>query len=132
MSKILNISEAASIALHSMALIAKSEEILNVNKIADITKFSKSHLAKVMHQLVKFNFLKSSRGPEGGYILAKKPEEISLLEIYRIIEGDISTEGCSNHENCLFSMCVFGGLNTKFANEFSEFLKSNTLYNIIN
>jgi len=132
MSKILNVSEAVAIALHSMALIAQSDEILNVNKIADITKFSKSHLAKVMQQLVRFNYLKSTRGPEGGYILAKKPEEISLKEIYNLIEGEIDNNFCNYHlDKCLFNKCVFGGLNRKFTNEFSEYLTNNTLNDII-
>ncbi|MCK9618513.1 MAG: Rrf2 family transcriptional regulator [Lentimicrobiaceae bacterium] len=87
MSKIVHVSEAASIAIHSMALIAQNTEIMNVNTIAEITHSSKTHLAKVMQQLVKNNFLESERGPKGGFILKKPANEILLLEIYELIEG---------------------------------------------
>lgn len=132
MNKIINISEASSIALHSMSLVAKSKEILNVNKIAEITNFSKNHVSKVMQQLVKYNYLKSTRGPDGGYILSKKPKEIKLISIYESIEGKLDYDVCMFHfKKCLFNKCVIGGLKEKFTKEFYEYLNSNTLYDII-
>ena len=50
MSKIVTLSEAASIALHSMVLIARSEEKLNVGQIAEKIDSSKHHVAKVMQR----------------------------------------------------------------------------------
>jgi DNA-binding IscR family transcriptional regulator len=69
MSKVVHISEAASLAVHSMALIASNEGMLNVNNIADITKSSRNHLAKVMQILVKNDYLTSTRGPKGNRAL---------------------------------------------------------------
>jgi Rrf2 family protein len=133
MSKILNISEASSIALHSLSLVAKSNELLNVNKIAEMTNFSKNHISKVMQQLVKFKYLKSARGPDGGYILARKPEEIKLIDIYESIEGKLDYDVCIFHfEKCLFNKCVIGGLKEKFTKEFYDYLNNNTLNDIIN
>ncbi len=82
MSRIVGISEAASIAIHVMVLIARSENNnMNVNKLSELTGASRNHIAKVMQRLVKFNFVKSTRGPSGGFILSKAPSEISLLNI---------------------------------------------------
>ncbi len=133
MSKIFNISEAATIAIHSMGVIARSRQLLNVQQIADITGFSKNHTAKVLQQLVKNDFLKSERGPKGGFLLKKNPELISLIEIYRVIEGDIdvSETQCKMHcDNCPFSTCLFGGLSEKFSREFKEYLTEKTLLNV--
>ncbi|MBW6497244.1 MAG: Rrf2 family transcriptional regulator [Bacteroidales bacterium] len=129
MSKILNISEAATIAIHSMALIARSKELLNAQEIAEVTGFSKNHISKVLQQLVKFNFLNSTRGPKGGFVLKRNPEEVSLMEIYRAIEGDIDQgTGCKMHcENCPFNSCIFGGLSEKFSREFSNYLNEKNL-----
>jgi len=129
LSKILNISEAATIAIHSMALIARSKELLNAQEIAEVTGFSKNHISKVLQQLVKFNFLNSTRGPKGGFVLKRNPEEVSLMEIYRAIEGDIDQgTGCKMHcENCPFNSCIFGGLSEKFSREFSNYLNEKNL-----
>lgn len=129
MSKILNISEAATIAIHSMALIARSNNQINALEIAEVTGFSKNHISKVLQQLVKFNFLNSTRGPKGGFVLKRNPEEISLMEIYRAIEGEIEQgTGCKMHcDNCPFKSCIFGGLSEKFSREFSNYLNEKNL-----
>lgn len=128
MSKIFNISEAATIAIHSMGVIARSEQLLNAQQIADITGFSKNHTAKVLQQLVKNNFLRSSRGPKGGFLLNRNPEEVSLMEIYQLIEGDIEENSCKMHcDNCPFRSCIFGGLSEKFSREFKTYLTDKKL-----
>ncbi|RLD34925.1 MAG: Rrf2 family transcriptional regulator, partial [Bacteroidetes bacterium] len=45
MSKILNISEAASIAVHGIILVARSDKLVNVNYIAELTASSRHHVA---------------------------------------------------------------------------------------
>lgn len=57
MSKIFTLSEAGSIAIHSMVLIARSNDSLNVIKIAELTGSSKHHVAKVLQRLAKEDFL---------------------------------------------------------------------------
>lgn len=133
MSKVLNISEAATIALHSMAIIARSDELLNAQQIADLTGFSKNHTAKILQQLVKNNFIQSSRGPKGGFVMKKAPSEITLMEVYKVIEGDIETEEsmCKMHCNdCPFQTCIFGGLNEKFSREFKHYMTEKTLASV--
>jgi Rrf2 family protein len=124
MSKIFNISEAATIAIHSMGLIARSTKLINAQEIADITGFSKNHIAKILQQLVKNNFLQSTRGPKGGFVISEKAKQISLMDIYTAIEGEIENNTCKMHcDNCPFNSCIFGGLEQKFSNEFQSYLK---------
>ena len=66
MSKIVSLSEAASIAIHGMILVARSDKLVNVNKIAEINTSSRHHVAKVFQRLVKEGFINSNRGPSGG------------------------------------------------------------------
>ena len=128
MSKIVNISDAASIAIHSMALIASSEEQINVQQIASITGFSKNHLAKVMQRLVKHNLIRSVRGPKGGFILSCNSKKTSLLDIYELIEGNVEDLHCTTHaKNCMFSICIFNGMTKKLSDEFRDYLKRTTI-----
>ncbi|MBN2174175.1 MAG: Rrf2 family transcriptional regulator [Bacteroidales bacterium] len=128
MSTFVHISEASTIAIHSLALIANTKRSLNAGKIADVTRFSKNHLAKVLHILVKHNYLDSLRGPNGGFTLKKDPASITLLEIYQLIEGELVQFECAItcHE-CYFESCIFGNYPHKFSGDFKRYLQDKTL-----
>lgn len=132
MNSALQISEAASIAIHCLALIASSRGRINVNRLAELTRFSKNHIAKVLQLLAKKGYLNSDRGPGGGYTLKRDPDEISLLEIYQLIDGDLNEEYCSVHtEACPFAECVFGDLRERVGTEMRSFLAGRTINDII-
>ncbi|MFP4470919.1 MAG: RrF2 family transcriptional regulator [Bacteroidota bacterium] len=128
MSKIFSLSEAGSIAIHSMVLIAKSENKLNVIKIAERTGSSKHHVAKVLQRLVKDDFLTSNRGPHGGFKLKRSAEEINLLEIYESIEGRIEITECPmDNMICPFDKCILGDVIGKMTQNFKDYLQSQKL-----
>ena len=52
-------------------------------------------LGKVFQILVKSGLLNSSKGPGGGYQLARPPAEITLYNIFCAIDGDRELEGCA-------------------------------------
>ena len=128
MSKIVSLSEAASIALHGVILIAKAKSGMNVIQIADVTSSSKHHVAKVMQRLVKAGYLTSQRGPSGGFILRKKPNEISFLELYEIIEGVIEITTCPMDKHiCPFDKCILDNVTNRLTEEFKNYLSSQTI-----
>ena len=111
-----------------MVLIARAENGINVVKIAEITGFSKNHIAKVLQRLVKNDLLKSVRGPAGGFSLKKNPEDITLLNIYESIEGPLEITDCPlAYEICDYDKCVMGNVVNKMTLEFKKFLKEQTL-----
>ena len=129
MAKIVNITEAVTIALHSVILIAKhSSKQANVGYIAKVTGSSKFHIAKVLQKLVKDGFLGSHRGPAGGFFLIDKPENITLIEIYESIEGRIVVSRCPlGKETCPFGKCVFEDLTMDMTKNFKDYLESRTI-----
>ncbi|MFO7924375.1 MAG: Rrf2 family transcriptional regulator [Bacteroidales bacterium] len=128
MSKIVSISEAASIALHGMILIARSDPSINVLQIAEKTGASRHHVAKIMQRLAKNNYLSSHRGPSGGFTLKKKPEDITFLEIYEAIEGNIEITPCPlDKPICPFDKCIMNNVTNKMTEKFREHLKNQTL-----
>ncbi len=130
-SKILNISEAATIALHSMGLIARSKKLVNAQEVADITGFSKNHISKILQQLVKNGYLNSTRGPKGGFLISEKAKKTSMMEIYNLIEGEIVESSCHHScDSCPFDTCIFGGLEQKFSNEFRRYLMNKKVSDI--
>ncbi|ASB50785.1 RrF2 family transcriptional regulator [Alkalitalea saponilacus] len=128
MANIIALTEAASIGLHSMVMIARSDEMMNVGNIAKQIDSSRHHVAKILQRLAKENFISSNRGPTGGFILKKKPEEISLLNIYEAIEGRFEVQSCpGDKEICPFGDCLMGDLSHRLSNEIKEYLASKTL-----
>lgn len=128
MSKIFALSEASSIAIHSMVLIARSGGGINVVKITEFTGFSKNHIAKVLQRLVKSDMLKSVRGPAGGFSLKKEAKEYNLLEVYEAIEGPLEETDCPlAYEICNYDQCIMGTVINKMTGEFKKFLKGQTL-----
>ena len=128
MAHVIQFSEAAFIALHGMVIVARSDKLTNVVKIADQLNSSRHHVAKVMQRLVKDGYLNSHRGPTGGFTLNKKPEEITLLEIYESIEGKITIGDCPlDNPVCAFGKCIFNNVTKKMTEEFVEYMRAETL-----
>ncbi|OFX45375.1 MAG: hypothetical protein A2046_06590 [Bacteroidetes bacterium GWA2_30_7] len=128
MSSAFKLSEAVSIAIHSMMLIAQSTNMMNVIQVSKRLDASKHHVAKILQRLVKDDFLNSIRGPKGGFILKKKASEITLYDIYKSIEGELSPEYCVFETKiCPFDKCIMGVSGNKFTTEFVNYLKSETL-----
>lgn len=131
MSKVVHISEAASLAVHSMAIIASGKAKLNVGQIAAYTGSSKNHLAKILQILVKNDYLDSNRGPKGGFVLKADAGKVTLLEIYELIEGSIEKCHCGiSEKKCPFINCVFGDLSDKFSADFIEYLSKTKVSDI--
>ncbi len=134
MSRIFSISEAASIGIHSIVLIAKNEEHMNVTKISETMGFSKHHVAKVMQRLAKAGIVKSTRGPAGGFALAMPRENISLLDVYEAIEGKIVDTDCPlGYPTCPFNKCLLNDMANNVNKSFKEYLKTHTVeYYLLN
>ncbi len=132
MAKLVHFSEAASLALHAMVLIAKADNHVNVSSLASEMGASRNHLAKVLQQLVKYNFLKSVRGPSGGFVLNKAPDQISVLEIYEAIEGSIDLPECPlDRKICPFDKCLMNGLVTDVTMQFKKYFQEQTLEDFV-
>jgi Rrf2 family protein len=133
MSKIVSISEAASIAIHSMVLIARSgKDNMNVVKLSELTGASKNHIAKVMQRLVKHNFVKSTRGPAGGFVLSVPPSKLSLLSIYEAVEGKMEVAECPfDNKICPFHKCLMNGIVHKLTDEIRDYFKDQKLSDML-
>lgn len=78
---------------------------VSVKKIASLQNCSDSYMEQIFSLLKKANLIQSARGARGGYTLCKEPEEITVAEIIRALEGPIGFTECSmdqktDTENC--------------------------------
>jgi Rrf2 family protein len=129
MSSILKISEAASLALHSMALLAATPgKLVPTREIASKFHVSEAHLSKVLQRLTKAGLVKSIRGPKGGFMLGKPANEMSLLDVYESIEGPlVPTECLLGYSVCRNGKCILGGLLETVDKQISKYLAETKL-----
>lgn len=65
-------------------------EPIPLMSVAKRQQISLNYLEQVFAQLRKAGILKSVKGPNGGYLLTRKPEDISAKEILEVLEGPFS------------------------------------------
>jgi Rrf2 family protein len=128
MSKIVSLSEAASIGIHGMILISRSKVPVNVIRIAELTGSSRHHVAKVMQRLSKAGFITSLRGPSGGFSIVPNPGAVTFLDIYEAIEGKIQISECPNDKQiCPFEKCIMNNVISKMSEDFREYLAKQSI-----
>jgi Rrf2 family protein len=82
------------------------------SQIKDISRrqeISPRYLEQIFQSFKKAGILKSKRGPQGGYILAKKPDQITVREILEAAEGDTLLVECTSKKNRKKGDCTFDG-----------------------
>ena len=98
-------------AVIDLAKYAKNEPV-SLSDVAERQNISISYLEQLIAKLKKAGIVQSTRGAQGGYSLAKNPEEISVGEILRALEGSLSPVDCSavdgegESECSAFNFCV--------------------------
>jgi Rrf2 family protein len=114
-------------AYHSGALPAQIKDISRRQAI------SPRYLEQIFQDLKKAGILKSRRGPQGGYYLAKKPQEITVREIIEAAEGEMALVDCtkeskSRKKKCEFdNQCVTQKIWTEATRRLNEYFESVTL-----
>jgi Rrf2 family protein len=109
------------------------ERVVVVDDIAVIMDIPKSFLAKILQRLTKAGIVKSSRGIKGGFQLAKKPRQISLLDIIEAIQGPAGMNRCAiNKDICRFSnTCTVHPVWVELRQKVEQHLKKVTFQKLI-
>lgn len=100
----MKISTKGRYALRLMLDIALNDAKtpVRIKDIAERQQISDKYLEQIVSSLNKAGFVKSLRGPQGGYRLTKKPEEYTIGMILRLIEGSLAPVACLDDDinNC--------------------------------
>jgi len=80
-------AEYALLALLELATAYHSEQLLQIRQIAAKQNIPERYLDQLLATLRRGGLIKGIRGAKGGYILAREPGKITLLDALRCIEG---------------------------------------------
>lgn len=75
------------------------DEAVSLSQIAERQGISMNYLEQLIAKLKKSGIVQGIRGAQGGYVLAMPPEEISVGDILRALEGDLYPVECSEINN---------------------------------
>ena len=67
---------------------------ITIKEISERQGISFSYLEQILHKLGKAGVIESVRGPAGGYLLGRKPQELTIGDIIRTLEGPIALSHC--------------------------------------
>lgn len=87
-------SGTAVAAVSALAEVYATKAKLNSADIAESRNLSQALVAKVLTQLSNHGVVQGTRGPGGGYQLARKPKSITVFDIVEIFEGHRNAINC--------------------------------------
>ena len=98
----MKLTRASSYALHAVAYMAtqkQQDKPVASHHIAQARGIPERFLLKVLKPLVSARVLLSIKGPNGGYRLARKPDDITMLEILEAVDGPIRGQAPFSEES---------------------------------
>jgi Rrf2 family cysteine metabolism transcriptional repressor len=106
---------------------------LQLGTIAQRQDISVKYLEQIMAMLKSGNFIRSIRGPRGGYMLAKAPNQIKLSDVFDCLEGTVTTVECVKDKNyCARSVdCIAKQLWQQVHRAIRDVLQSVTLQDLL-
>ena len=112
----------------------QGEEYVKLRDIAKKEDISEKYLEQIVSYLQKAKKVKSSRGANGGYRLAKEPKDYTVGEVIKCLEGDMSPTDCIRDGQAECSKkteCFCYPLWEKLDRAINEVLENTTLQDLI-
>jgi Rrf2 family protein len=81
------ISQTVEYALRAIVTIAQHDgQPCTARKISEITQVPAAYLSKLMQGLVRGGLVHSQRGLHGGFVLTKKPQDLTIWDVVDVVE----------------------------------------------
>lgn len=118
-------------AMLDLAVYSLGDQV-SLKSIAQRQNISENYLEQVFSILRKAGLVKSVKGPQGGYVLGKDAADITIGEILRSLEGDLSVidESADNTDDAM-ELCITVNVWQKINNSISSAVDSLTLKDLI-
>lgn len=106
-------------------------KLATIREICDTFSLSANHVNKVVHHLGRLELIETRRGKNGGFLLAKRPEDISLAFVIRQLEGDEKWIECENPYCVALPACELKGIVARGKELFYDYLNHYTLKSLM-
>jgi len=113
-------------------LAANPDRLSNIQDVAKIFELSKSHLMKIVNELVRHGWVESVRGKNGGIRLAKMPAQINIGDVVSKMEQTLAPINCEVPWCTLNEHCTLRSVLWKAQLEYMRLLQEYSLADILN
>ena len=111
----------------------QSQGSVSLRSVAERNNLSENYLEQLLSILRKAGLVTSTRGAQGGYMLARPPDSITMGDILRELEGSLSPVDClSTPETPQCSSCVTRPVWEKLYNSLNNVLDNTKLSDLAN
>lgn len=123
-------TKATNYALHTVAYMIKhgKTDNLSLQTLAGQFNISATYLSKILTQLVKAGLIQSTSGTNGGYVLRKKIEDISFMDVIKATEGTGALFECELHDD---DNCRILKIMEEAENVMETYLQNKKLYEVV-
>lgn len=90
------LTQKARYALHAMLFLTRKGESATVVEIAQAEGLPRKFLEQILSAMKTAGLVVSKRGPAGGYVLARAPDQISFADVLRCIDGPLALAPCAS------------------------------------
>ena len=91
----MRLSAGVEWALHCCVVLSAAAKPVPASRLAALNELSPTYLAKQLQLLSAAGLVTSAQGRNGGYVLTRAPEDITVLDVVEAIDGSESTFRCS-------------------------------------
>lgn len=129
----MKLSTRGRYGLRAICYIAENQDkgFIPVSEISENLNLSENYLEQLVRMLKKDGLIKSSRGPKGGYKINNDLNNITIGQILRSLEGDMTTSECVSGKVKCDEKCDAYDLFTKLDYLINQAIDSITLENIV-
>lgn len=96
----MHITLEADYAIRIVHCLTLADKRTDAKSIAEATGVTLRFSLKILRKLVASGIIKSFKGTQGGYEIAKQPCDISLYEVIQTIEGPVNVSRCAQPDFC--------------------------------
>lgn len=126
----MHITLESDYAVRIVGCLIKEKKRMDAKTIADETCVTLRFALKILRKLVASGIVKSYKGAQGGYEIAKAPSEISMMDVIETVEGKYCLSRClSDSYNCnrgMSGVCQFRKVFDDISKNVEEELKKHT------
>ncbi|MFC1675511.1 RrF2 family transcriptional regulator [Planctomycetota bacterium] len=134
----MQVSQKALYALRAVFELAKryDQGPVKISDIAEAQAIPQRFLEVILSQLKQAGFLESRRGSDGGYVLSRSPEELTVADVVGFIQGPVGPTACliekSSINKCsLYDTCIFKKMWGKIRDAISKVYDNTTFSDLV-
>ena len=98
----MRLSARVDYALRAMSELAAANAPRTVEQLSEAQRLPNKYLEAILGELRRTGLLRSQRGPDGGYRLARPAEAISIADVIRALDGELANVRGSRPENLAY------------------------------